>query len=296
MTDHIDSYRFLDALSRQMVKSWIRLNHPEPIPWTPLTKPLSECTVALISSGGLVLKTDQPYNLWGERKNPWWGDPSYRVIPRGTTAEDIRIFHLHINPAFVEQDINCLLPLQRLSELEARGEIGHCAESHYSYMGYILQPKTLLEETVPAIVEHLRQEHVNVVMLIPVGSICCWSAGLVQRCIEAAGFSTITLSYIPDLTASVGVPRLAGVEHPGGMSLGIPGEVDGQTAVLRATLRAVETMTTPGSVEYLPFEWPEEVKEQFYTYPPQTSPIRAYLMHHREEYKNLLNRDVPGKG
>lgn len=293
MTEHVDSYRFLDALSRQLVASWIRLNDPQPIPWTPLAKPLAECTVALISSGGIFLKTDKPYDLWDERRNPWWGDPSYRVIPRGTTAEDVRIFHLHINPAFVEQDINCLLPLQRLAEMESRGEIGHCAESHYSYMGYILQPETLLEQSVPAIIERLKQEHVDIVMLIPVGSVCCWSAGLVQRRIEAAGFSTITLSFIPDLTASAGVPRLAGIEHPGGMSLGIPGDVEGQTAVLRATLQAVETMTEPGSIVDLPFDWPEEVREKFYIYPPQNSPIRAYLMHHRDMYGNLLRREVP---
>ncbi len=293
MTEHVDSYRFLDALSRQMVKSWISLNQPQPIPWTPLTKPLSECTVALISTGGIVLKKDRPFDLWDERKNPWWGDPSYRIIPRDTTAQDIRIFHLHINPAFVEQDINCVLPLQRLSEMETRGEIGHCAESHYSYMGYILEPKTLLEKTVPDIIEHLRQEQVDVVMLIPVGSVCCWSVGLVQRQIEAAGFTTISLSYIPDLTASVGVPRLAGVEHPGGMSLGIPDDVEGQTTVLRTALHAVETMTEPGSILDLPFDWPEELKKKFYTYPPQTSPIRVHLMHHREQYVNLLKRDVP---
>ena len=65
--------------------------------------------------------------------------------------------------------------------------------------------------------------------------------GLVQREIEAAGFSTISLSMMPELTASAGAPRIAAIEHPFGMTLGRPGDVAGQLAVLRATLRAMET-------------------------------------------------------
>lgn len=163
----VDSYRYLDKLTKQMVISWIKQETPRDIPWTPLSRPLEECTVALISSGGIALKTQPPFNQEGERQNPWWGDPSYRVIPRTATADDIRVYHLHINPAFAEEDLNCLLPLERLLELEQSGEIGHCAPSHYSIMGYILQPEMLLTESTPAIIQHLQDEGVNVVILVP---------------------------------------------------------------------------------------------------------------------------------
>jgi hypothetical protein len=46
----------------------------------------------------------------------WFSDPSFRVIPRDATAEDIRVYHLHINPDFIQQDINCALPVKRLVE------------------------------------------------------------------------------------------------------------------------------------------------------------------------------------
>ena len=42
----VDSYRYLDKLSGQMVKTWIKQEEPRAIPWTPLTKPVSDCTVA----------------------------------------------------------------------------------------------------------------------------------------------------------------------------------------------------------------------------------------------------------
>jgi len=167
MTKQVDSFCYIDGITKRIIKSWIDLEPEREIPWTPLDKPLSECTIALISSGGIALKTDTPFDQEGERQNPWWGDPTYRVIPKTATAEDIKLYHLHVDPAFAEQDINCLLPLQRLAELEAAGEIGRVADSHYSFMGYNLQPEQLLEESTPAIIRGLQDEALDVVVLIP---------------------------------------------------------------------------------------------------------------------------------
>ena len=50
-TKTVDSYRFLSGITKRMVKSWVKRETPQSIPWTPLVKPLSDCTVALISSG-----------------------------------------------------------------------------------------------------------------------------------------------------------------------------------------------------------------------------------------------------
>lgn len=88
-----------------------------------------------ISPEGIALKSDRPFDQEGERRNPWWGDPSYRIIPRTATEQDIVVYHQHINRSFAQQDLNCLLPLQRLLELEQSGEIGRSAPSHYSTMG-----------------------------------------------------------------------------------------------------------------------------------------------------------------
>lgn len=167
MTSSINSYRFTSSSTARVIKSWIKLEEPKAIPWTPLAKPLKESTVALISSGALALTTQPPYDQEGERQNPFWGDPTYRVIPKGTKTEDIRGHHLHIDMAFVESDINCLLPLDRLDELEAAGVIGQAAENHYSYMGYNPQPEKLLTESVPGIIKGLQNDGVNLVVLIP---------------------------------------------------------------------------------------------------------------------------------
>jgi len=167
-TDHnVDSHKFLDPITRRMCKTWVQMEAPRPIPWSPLSKPLVDCKVALISSGGIALKTDQPFDQDGERQNPWWGDPSFRKIPRGTRSGDIQVYHLHINPQFGEKDINCLLPVDRLDELVNAGLIGGSARTHYSVMGYILQPQELLEVTSPKIINGLKQESIDAVVLFP---------------------------------------------------------------------------------------------------------------------------------
>ena len=164
----VDSYLFLDRLTKKLVQNWIRLESPREIPWTPLSGPLAESTIALISSAGLALKTDQPFDQEGERRNPWWGDPSYRILPRTANARDMQLYHLHVHPRLVEKDLNTFLPLQRLLEFENRGEIGRSADNHYSFMGYILEPKTLLEVSVPAMIQQMKHDGVNAVILIPV--------------------------------------------------------------------------------------------------------------------------------
>jgi len=83
----------------------------------------------------------------------------------------------------------------------------------------------------------------------------------VQRHLEASGFATVTLSWMPALTRRVGVPRLAGISYPLSRPLGRPHDADGQRAVLEATLRLLDDAKGPDHYVELPFEWPETVAE-----------------------------------
>ena len=164
----VDSYRFLDAISKRAMKRWAGLPSETQIPWTPLAKPLSKCTVSLVSSAALALKTENPFDSEIERRDPWFSDPSYRVLPRTVRTGDVQVCHLHINRAFAERDLNSVLPAERLNELAELGEVGASAPHHYSYMGYTLRPERLLRQSVPGMVRQLREEHVDVVVLVPV--------------------------------------------------------------------------------------------------------------------------------
>jgi len=116
--------------------------------------------------------------------------------------------------------------------------------------------------------------------------------GLVQRRIEAAGLTTVTLSPIPDLTAAVGVPRVAAIEYPLGRPLGQPGDAEGQAAVLHAALSVTENAKGPGTVVDLPFEWPEP-PSRVRSSPVKPPPIAKLLKRKPWLLPNLFSRVIP---
>ena len=102
----------------------------------------------------------------------------------------------------------------------------------------------------------------------------------------------MVISTIPELTASTSVPRLVAVEHPMGRTMGAPRDTQRQMDVLKASLRAVETMQTPGARVHLPVTWHESpIRARADGAPP--SPISAYLKKRPWLFPRLLSRDVP---
>ena len=76
-----------------------------------------------------------------------------------------------------------------------------------------------------------------------------------------------------------------------GRTLGKPGDREGQLAVLRAALRALETIDRPGGRVDLPFEW-MDVKDGHKS--NETPPIASYLVRHPWQLPHLINRDLTG--
>ena len=101
--------------------------------------------------------------------------------------------------------------------------------------------------------------------------------GLVARFLEEAGFSTVTLTMIPDFRRQVGIPRVAAIEHPFGRPVGQVNDSTGQRAVLLEALSVLERAEGPGEVFHLPFTWPEDPKKTDW-HPPEPSPIIKLFM------------------
>lgn len=169
MSVAIDSYRFLDFATRQIIKAWVtrEAQQKRRIPWTPMAKPLAECTVALITTAGVARRDDVPFDQDRERQDPWWGDPTYRTIAQGTTEGEVKLYHLHIDPRFGQEDLDVVLPMRRLGELASEGVIGRPADSHYSIMGYQLRPLVLERDTAPAIARDMKARGVDAAALVP---------------------------------------------------------------------------------------------------------------------------------
>jgi D-proline reductase (dithiol) PrdB len=165
----IDSYRFLDFATRQVVKAWVEREAcaKRPVPWAPMAKPLARSTIALVTTAGVALRSDRPFDEERERRDPWWGDPTFRVLPHGVTEGDVGLHHLHIARCFGQEDLDVVLPARRLEELAREGVVGAAAEAHYSIMGYQLRGRVLEEETAPAIARDLAARGVDAVALVP---------------------------------------------------------------------------------------------------------------------------------
>lgn len=164
----VDGFRFLPP----SLAAWIKQSVPEHdfegvIPWTPLNKPLNRATFSFITSAGVSLKTDRPFDMERERREPTWGDRSYRIIPKTAGAEDIDVRHLHINTQYILDDINVMLPLDRMKELEAEGVIGSFAPSAYSFYGFQWSGDEFLSEAIQPMAEHMKTEGVDAVVLTP---------------------------------------------------------------------------------------------------------------------------------
>ena len=74
---------------------------------------------------------------------------------------------MHIDPRFGEADLDVVLPMRRLTELSCERVVGRPAPTHYSIMGYILEPAELVEKTAPDIVARMRAENVDAAALFP---------------------------------------------------------------------------------------------------------------------------------
>lgn len=164
----VDAYRFLPPSLAAWVRTFIGAEeYKGDIPWTPLPKPVKECTFSLVTSSGISLKSDPPFDMEREKREPLWGDRSYRIIPRGTTSAQIDVNHLHINTNWIKQDINVMLPLQRMEELESQGVIGKLAPSSFSFYGFQWQSTEFLDTAISPMVPRMKEEGVEAVLLFP---------------------------------------------------------------------------------------------------------------------------------
>ena len=129
-------------------------------PWTPIVKPIEESKVVLISSGGLYLKDQPPFD-------PDKNDLTFREIPMDAKVRDLRISHNNYDHQDADQDANCVFPLERLRELAAEGFIGELAEVHLTFMGRIFRRSALVGEMIPAIIARLKEMQIDLAFLVP---------------------------------------------------------------------------------------------------------------------------------
>jgi D-proline reductase (dithiol) PrdB len=134
------------------------------VPWTPLRRPVRECTIALVTTAGVHLRSDTPFDMTDPD-----GDPSVRVIPVDTPRGEVRITHKYYDHSAADRDLNVVVPIDRLRELAAAGDVGGVAPRIYSFMGHIdgAHVRTLVERSAPDVARRLRGDGADAVVLTP---------------------------------------------------------------------------------------------------------------------------------
>ena len=119
--------------------------------------PANERRIAIVSTAALSKRGDKPFS---------WLARDYRAF--GKDVRDLVMTHVAVeyDRTAWQQDVNTILPLDRLDEMAKDGEIGSVADEHYSFMG-AADPRDM-EKAARELADRMKQEAVNTVLLIPV--------------------------------------------------------------------------------------------------------------------------------
>jgi D-proline reductase (dithiol) PrdB len=161
----MEPIRYVDVLKEKYAAmgfpayEWSRYDDA---PWTPLTKPLGECTVSMLTSGGISQCGMPPFDP--DARN----DLRLDEVPPTAAAGGFQIHDSYYDHADADRDINCVFPIDRLRELADAGEIGAVAPRLWSgFMGRIYKRRAVLEENAPALAEQLKADGVDLFVAVP---------------------------------------------------------------------------------------------------------------------------------
>lgn len=151
--------------ARRVARGGVQDGHAEAaIPFVRLRGPLNRARGALITTGGVHLRAQQPFDMVSAS-----GDPTYREIPADTPAEQITITHKYYDHRDADADLNVIFPLAHLRSLVEQGVVGALAPRHFGFMGHVdgEQVATLAGQTAREVAAKLRQDGVDFVLLTP---------------------------------------------------------------------------------------------------------------------------------
>ena len=128
-------------------------------PWRPLPKPLSECRLGLVASGGIYVSGQVAFH--------YRDDTSLLAIPMDVPTRELRVTHFAYDLTDARQDPNVVFPIDTLRRLARDGVIGSLAASAYTFMGGIYSSRRVREELAPRLTGCLLAEAVDAALFVP---------------------------------------------------------------------------------------------------------------------------------
>jgi D-proline reductase (dithiol) PrdB len=139
---------------------WVQ---PAETPFVPVSKPLSEMKLGVVSTAGFYLTGAQPpFTAWDVE-----GDPTFRELPTEISPGALSIAHTHYPHDAALADWNAVLPLDHMRAMVSAGELGSLGPV-FSISGYCTNAVRLLRESAENIAVRAREEGCDAMLLVPV--------------------------------------------------------------------------------------------------------------------------------
>ncbi len=209
-------------------------------PFVPARRAMPMMNLALVTSAGAYIDGTEPFDVSAPG-----GDMTFREIPREIEAEDLRFCARGYDVTAVTQDLNSLVPLERLQEFESNGIIGQLNSVFWSFCGFIPDAASMVDEMLPRLVQRLLRYEVQAALLIPASRLCHQSISLAARAIEGAGIPTMMLAVEREIIEMTRPPRAGYYKGEFGSVAGHPLWPEYQRRLLDEALRWIEPLDQP---------------------------------------------------
>jgi glycine/betaine/sarcosine/D-proline reductase family selenoprotein B len=227
-------------------------------PFTPLTKPLSQSRVTIVTSAA-PYQDDKGDQGPGAKYN---GSAKFYTVYSGDTSvdHDLRISHIGYDRIHTAAtDSNTWFPLPALRRATATGRVGaiaprfHGAPTNRSH-------RVTIETDAPEMLARLREDKTDVALVIPNCPVCHQTSTLTARYLEANGIPTVVMGCAKDIVEHAGAPRFLFSDFPLGNSAGKPHDAASQDQTLEYALRVLESAIGPQTTMQNPIRWSESGK------------------------------------
>lgn len=161
----MESVRYVDLLNKRYQQQGFpeyQWTVNDDAPFTPLAKPLSQCRVSMLTSGGVSHCSLEKWDAYARN------DFRLDTIDPESAGSDFQVSDSYYDTDDALDDVNCVFPIDRLRELEAEGAIGSVAPRLWSgFMGRIYRRTEVREVQAPALAKELHDDDVDLFLLVP---------------------------------------------------------------------------------------------------------------------------------
>lgn len=234
------------------------------VPFSGLRKPLSQCSVALVT-------TAAPYRSDAGEQGPGAGYNGrakfFSVYEMECSDQvDVRISHIAYDRQHTTAaDIGTWFPLAQLTQFARQGIIGGVTANFYGLPTNRSHRKTI-QVDCPELVRRVKGGGADVCVLVPNCPVCHQSVSIAARQLEAAGVATVVMGCARDIVEYVGVPRFLFSDFPLGNSAGKPEDEQSQHDTLALALKTLVTAPAARTTVQSAIRWSDSAawKNDYY--------------------------------